>query len=294
MIILLCLIGSAICQKPLQGPYEIESKTYEVKTLDSSDQHVDVYYPKAALANSSKFSFISYAHGWGGGGDQTPKSYGAILTSIASWGYIIAAPQACNRGCEDDSVRLPREAPGFGHFYKQQLLAIEWAKSGPDKEVTEMIDFSKGVGIAGHSYGGQATVFSSSYNNASAYDIKAAVMHHAFTHEHPAPQIPFLAMTGSSDIVAGSSMTENYFNAPGANPHRGLVNKNGATHMEPIEVNPAYNPLLAQFTAAWFKVYLDLTPKAYGVDFDSMLFGKDGRSICGGGDGAMAECEMHK
>ena len=29
MISLLWLVGSAICQKPLQGPYEIESKTYE-------------------------------------------------------------------------------------------------------------------------------------------------------------------------------------------------------------------------------------------------------------------------
>jgi hypothetical protein len=143
--------------------------------------------------------------------------------------------------------------------------------------------------------GGQATVFSSSYKNASAYDIKAAVIQHAFTHEHPAPQIPFLAMTGSSDTVADPADTEKYFNASGANPHRGLVNKKGATHMEPVGSLPReYNPLLAQFTAAWFKVYLDLTPQAHGVDFDAMLFGKDGHSICGGGDGAMAECEMHK
>ena len=138
-------------------------------------------------------------------------------------------------------------------------------------------------------------MFSSSFNNASGYGIKAAVKHHAFTHEYLAPQVPFLAMTGSSDTTADPSMTKNYFNAPGANPHRGFVNKKGATHMEPIgPVVEAYNPLLAQFTPAWFKVYLDLTPQAYGVDFDAMLFGKDSRSICGGGDGEMAECEMHK
>ena len=144
--------------------------------------------------------------------------------------------------------------------------------------------------------GGEATVFSSSYNNASDYDIKAAVMHHAFIRdEHPAPQIPFLAMTGSDDSTADPAETEKYFNASGANPHRGFVNKKGATHMEPIgSLKEAYNPLLAQFTASWFKIYLDLTPQAYGVDFDAMLFGKDGHSICGGGDGAMAECEMHK
>ncbi len=40
------------------------------------------------------------------------------------------------------------------------------------------INWTAGVGIAGHSMGGQATLFSSAYN-ASAYGIKAAVMHHA-------------------------------------------------------------------------------------------------------------------
>ena len=74
-------------------------------------------------------------------------------------------------------------------------------------------------------------MFSSSYGNASAYDIKAAVMHHAYTHSYPAPQIPFLAMTGSKDTTASPKMTESYYRAEGANPHRGFVNKEGADHV---------------------------------------------------------------
>jgi hypothetical protein len=38
-------------------------------------------------------------------------------------------------------------------------------------------------------------------------------MHHAYTHEYPAPQIPFLAMTGTADHIAPAKMTDNYANA---------------------------------------------------------------------------------
>ena len=64
--------------------------------------------------------------------------------------------------------------------------------------------------------------------------------------------------------------------------------------MEPIWSLGTYNPLLAQFTAAWFKVYLDKTPKDQGTDFEAMLFGKTEHSLCGGGDGKMAACELHQ
>lgn len=92
--------------------------------------------------------------------------------------------------------------------------------------------------------------------------------------------------------------------------------------MEPIWTLGTYNPLLAQFTAAWFKVYLNKTPKdkvstkqsqkvwhlvmcdvyyavhapthLQGTDFEEMLFGKTKDSLCGGGDGKMTKCELHQ
>ena len=51
-----------------------------------------------------------------------------------------------------------------------------------------------------------------------------------------------------------------------------------------------YDPLLPQFTAAWFKLYLDRTPEWEGIDFRSMIVGNDEkRSICKGGFGVMVE-----
>merc|ERR1712070_1066212 len=147
-----------------------------------------------------------------------------------------------------------------------------------------------GVGVAGHSMGGQATVYSSSAAGVG-YDIKAAVMHHAYTHSFPAPEVPFLAFTGTKDRTAPPSMTHGFYEAEGANPARGLVNKVGANHHEPDILS--YNPMLAPLTAAWFKIFLDETPQQGGIDFHDLIFGTGSSSLCHGGDGDMSECEVH-
>ena len=66
---------------------------------------------------------------------------------------------------------------GFGHYYKQQLKVIDWANA----QAALPINKTCGVGVAGHSMGGQSTLYSAAYNS-STHNIKAAAMHHAFTH----------------------------------------------------------------------------------------------------------------
>jgi hypothetical protein len=39
---------------------------------------------------------------------------------------------------------------------------------------------------------------------------------------------------------------------------------------------------------------LDQTPDAFGIDFNGMIYGNGTSSLCGGGDGKMAECDMRK
>ena len=46
-----------------------------------------------------------------------------------------------------------------------------------------LADFSRGVGIAGHSMGGQATLHSSEAGRAAKHGISAAAMLHAWTHD---------------------------------------------------------------------------------------------------------------
>ena len=86
-------------------------------------------------------------------------------------------------------------------------------------------------------------------------------------------------------------LPESYYNAAGASTTKGLVNKRGANHHE---ASSDYNPELAQFVAAWFKLHLDGIKSQFGHDFDDMIYGKDSNSLCGGGDGLMAACEVHR
>ena len=128
--------------------------------------------------------------------------------------------------------------------------------------------------------------------------IAAAVLHHTFSHEFPAPQVPFLAFTGEQDYIAPPWMARSLFNSTkGHKPVRskGHVNKFSAGHLENQDYDgPSwgdwYNPLVPQFTAAWFKVHLEKKTIEFGVDWKVMLYGDGPSSICGGGNGVMEEC----
>merc|ERR1712100_40048 len=95
--------------------------------------------------------------------------------------------------------------------------------------------------------------------------------------------------TGTNDTTAPPQMAFDIFNSSAACPDRGLVNKIGADHSEP---SVHYNPWMAWFTVAWFKVHLDRTPFLSGVDFEQLLYGTGNTSLCHGGDGAMANCTL--
>ena len=174
---------------PIKGPYTMSNVTLTNPAMDSSDRSIDVFYP----AEEGSFPLIAYAHGL----DNGPSDYTPQFEGLVSFGYIVVCPRACHTGCHDDKASLRGDPSGFAHFYKQQLLAIEWAKkqASSNSTIFRKADFTNGVAIAGHSMGGQSTVFSASFRNASANGIAAAVMHHAYTHEYPAPTIPFLAFT---------------------------------------------------------------------------------------------------
>lgn len=220
---------------------------------------------------------------------------------MASFGYVIGATHQCSVGCFDDCNSLQHDPPCFGNYYKKQLKVIDWAKecaaeqsecSDPFKHVS----WSSGVGVAGHSMGGQATLFSSSGQNASDYDIRAAVLHHAFTHTFPVPTVPFLDMTGELDSTATvqGMAVPIYQAAEGSGIPRGFVDKTFADHHEPDITCLDRNgiQLLAQFSAAWFKLHLDETPRAYGIDFEDMIYGTGGTGMCSGGDGDMTSCKL--
>jgi dienelactone hydrolase len=251
--------------------------------MDSSSRTIDVVYPTDAAG--ATFPLISYAHGYGDGG---LSSYSKMLPELASWGYVVAAPRACKEGCKQNCKSLPGDPSCFGNYYEEQLKVIEWSQTAAALKALP-INATAGAGVAGHSMGGQATLYSA-VNAEPSHNVKAAAMHHAYTHSYPAiTSVPFAVFTGTLDTTAPPSMAEQIYNAKGAFGTRALVNKKGANHHEP---STDYNVKLATFTVAWFKLFVDGTPSAGGVDFHAQIYGTGADSLCGGGDGAMKECEV--
>ena len=284
---------------PPAGPFPTNVTTFTVAHMDSTNQKIDVYYPHVPPSdpNSRTFPLISYAHGMAGGGFDA-ISYKPLMLDLASYGFVLVLARACNIGCGGTCSSLPDDPPCFGDFYLEQLKALEWAKNqstnptNPQAHaIFKTINHKVGYGIGGHSMGGQATLFSSSYNNATQHNIKCAVFHHPYTHQYPAPHVPFLAFTGTWDVVAPPDMVHQFFDnaaKAGTAPNRGLVNKKDATHVEPLWWPSV--PKLAKFSAAWFKIHLEQVDKQDGIDYNDLIYGSSNTSLCGGGDGAMEEC----
>lgn len=270
------------------GPYKTKAKTFSDNRFDWSDTSIDVVYP--VTEENKTFPLIAYAHGFGA---LAYDHYHDLFETLASWGYVIVAPKTCRYGCLSwwNCHSLKDDPMCFGHYYKMQLLAIDWAREG---SAHLPIDFSVGVGVAGHSMGGQATMFSAAYGAAS-HDIRAAVLHHPYSHSAAAvTTTPFLVFTGTNDTLAPPEMTESIFNAAGAYAERGMVNRIGAGHSEASEWGNGeyYNAGLAWFTVAYFKVHLDRTPKANGINFEELVYADRNDTLCHGGDGAMAKCTL--
>ena len=277
---------------PLMGFYSAAHKKYKVPEMDVTNKHITVFYPTGYDASSTPpFRLLAYAHGYGGGGIQTGPVYWEMCTALASWGYVVTLHHSCDLGCTKKDGKW-----GFDDYYKEQLKAIDFVSNmvsqGGDPAFANL-DFQAGVGVVGHSMGGQATLFSSAYN-ASSHNIKAAVYHHAYTEDLQVPQVPFLSMTSVYDDEADpQKMGKAIFDIEGTeNLTKGIVSTSDYGHHEADILG--FNPLVPQFTVAWMKVLMEGTMEEGGVNFEEMIFGDGDTSICGGGDGDVDKymCEI--
>eukprot|EP00940_MAST-03C_sp_MAST-3C-sp2_P002562 g2562.t1 len=284
-------------EPPRRGPYETGWKKYRVDVFDSSDPHVFVFFPK----NMTRVPLISYAHGLFGGGEIDIAGYFPLFHQIASYGFVVAAPSSCNVGCTSTAhTRYTACAgtpppdistPGWNVYFGEQLRVIDWARNitsldGGKYTLPFDIDWSAGVGIAGHSMGGIATTTSAHHDCVSEWDIRAAVVHHA------APSnlrngggnaglnvttIPLAAFTSSGDSCCEKSTREIFEAAP--TPIKAYRDLKGSSHLEPVLIPPIENRFLATYTASFFKIYLGKreTP---GMLHYELIYGNGTDSLC--------------
>jgi len=296
------IISLALAAPPRSGPFSAASKKYHVSGLDVTDQHMWVHWPANATAGQM-FPLISYAHGFLGGGlDMLGYSY--LWNQMASFGFVIVAPSSCNVGCDDRSNAPYTDCAGlrslefsnFNSYYGEQLKAIEWARnmSASVDPVFSLVNWSKGVGIAGHSMGGQATAMSAHHACAKQWDIRAAVMHHPADTGVPGganagvniTTVPMAMFTSSGDHVVGEAGTRTFTAAPVK--EKALRDLYGSSHLEPLLWPPVENPNLGTYTASWFQIYLNGDQGAY----HDLVYGNGPDSLCE--SQKMHQCETHE
>ena len=298
---------------PTLGPWPVSSMDFAAPALDATDPSVWVVFPVCNATDPSacpKFPLISYAHGFAGG-DVDLLGYYNHFSQLASYGFVVAAPDSCDVGCTDKSGGAPWADCAAGlaldgdwaAWYAEQLKTIAWARNQSLSNSSapaffRTIDWRAGVGIAGHSMGGQATSVSASGACAAEFDIRAAALIHPASGELTNSQntgsnmsVPTAAFTSSGDNLCPPTTvaaTMRAFNASAAGRSLPSLYRNlqGWSHLEPVLGALFENPLLATFTAAWFKVFLN-GEKAGDFYYD-LIFAGGPDSICS--SQAMVDC----
>ena len=143
-------------------------------------------------------------------------------------------------GCVDDTEpsQIPTNPAMFDNFWKEQLKVIDFAQ----ENMSDQIDFSAGIGVAGQSMGGQATMFSATHlaKGNKTYDIRAAVTHNPYTYVYTETKVPLMIFTGSADTTAPPLLAKALYAKESAEPKL-IVNKVGGVHTAVVS-----DPLIAQ------------------------------------------------
>jgi len=295
------LISCAVAAPPTLGNYETNFKSYTIPKVAGDGGSIHVYHPSNATAGE-QFPLISYAHGLAGGSIDL-LGYAKLFSQMASFGFIVVAPNTCNLGCAD-KVKSPYadcnevavkgknpDAAGWNTWFGEQIKAIEWAQNQAKTSdpIFKMLDSAAGVAIAGHSMGGQATAWAAHQNCTSRWNIKAAAIHHGVygtTNDKIGVPVAAFGSTGDASI---SMKTKDVYTKSPVLPKmwRYIV---GSSHLEPVLVPPAENPLLATYTVAWFKVIMNLDHDNYWHD---MIYDESSPNyVCK--SQKMQECEIDK
>jgi hypothetical protein len=100
------LLLRAAAAPPRVGPWPTAQASYKVPALDSTDPSMWVHFPVCNVSDCPKFPLIAYVHG-AAGGDIDIVGYWNHFSQLASYGFVVAAPDSCDVGCTDKSGGAP-------------------------------------------------------------------------------------------------------------------------------------------------------------------------------------------
>lgn len=247
------------------GTYPVVHETIQANGLVAGGtQDALLYYPSGGACGSSGCPLLSFAHGT----SVAPAGYDALLTQIASYGYIIVAIGSCPFAeCTNE--------------YVDQVHAIDACRDGtatnkPDdgQPIAALAGASyHKVGLIGHSMGGGATCCGAS---GGGHGIAAGVALHpsgsGYCPAGDSPVVPMLFVGGTKDSLTPSSSVvyPHYQRAPAP---KAYVNVAGATHTQTLNGKPYMEGLWA---ARWFDCHLKGL-----VDVCNYYFADSTTGLCG-------------
>merc|ERR1712228_491641 len=241
----------------------------------ASTEYAFLVYPTEALSKNTMLPYLTFAHGAEAGGNGTKGvygSYGSLLQSVCSYGYVIVAPEACLGLCTS--------------FYQDVMRTIMTVKSKKDalSKGLSIANFTKS-GLFGHSMGGITTL--NLADNATLLGLTTGVVMHGDNNEsvNDAVEIPLFFLTGSDDSIINPEFVFESFQDVSVEP-KVFAEIEGANHFEPCTDNPDRE---AAYIALWFDCWLKDNSTACGeYFFDS----SSKNNICSGGP-RMTSCVVN-
>lgn len=223
-------------------------------------------------------------------------AYQTHFDDLAAYGFVVIAPKSCFMGCSPPANATKLSSTGsclpwtdgsqWTSFVHENTRAIEYAKVSSEAWAT-MIDWSAGIGVAGHSMGGEVVSQMGSVQFAEQYQVKAVVCEHCqmCVVDGTAIATPAMFMTGTGDYEVMPRQVKGAYQEDSATP-KSFRNEKGRGHMEMLNLLVQYNPAVASHVAAFFKVHV-----AGDTDvFYKQVYGDGADSFCKYAD--MYEC-MH-
>jgi len=295
---------AALADLPAPGEYAVEHLTITDAGLEPLSGVTTRDYVITFPSNSSqgqRFPLISYAHG-AAGGRVDMLAYQHHFNDLASYGFVVIAPKSCFMGCpapknaskallelSESGGCLPWvDGPQWTRFVYENTRAIDYAKNetAKDSEWAAKIDWSAGVGTAGHSMGGETSVQLASAMLAKKYNVKAMVCEHCLACLKTGDLIttPAMFMTGTGDYEVFPNQVKDAYTKDTAAP-KSFRNEKGRGHTEMLDLLVQYNPAVARHAAAFYKVWLNGDRK----DYYDIVYGNGSTSFCHYAD--MYECE---
>jgi predicted dienelactone hydrolase len=204
-------------------PAEQAKLTAENEAVFTTDAFTDL---PAAEPESRPFPLVLFSHGFCGFRQQSSF----LTTAIASWGFIVAAPEHSARDLTSCLTgTIGQGASTDVEDLRAAIPVMEAENLRDDGPLATRVDTSR-VAVVGHSAGGAAALQLSADPQVGTFVALAA------GNGNP-PAKPGLFVAGDADAIAPAASVEQWWNSTVPSP-RQLAVLSGVTHLGFMDVCP--------------------------------------------------------